>query len=162
MTPDIRQRETGPGKRPFELQHSRNRSEVMATGSFHKAHRSPENFTVKKQHYFKKADAGGSQQNSPSFQVKSLVETQPRVISERMIDQNISKNIRANLKPVKKALAKEASPGKSHKYSKTFTHIDEIPGVFTFINNQVSADCSHKERSLSPHSGGLNSAKSED
>lgn len=106
-----------------------------------------------------KKGASQSQQNSPSFYPKKVIDSKPRVISDRMIDKSISKNIRANLKPAKKAQP-PTSPQLAHKYSKTFSHIDEIPGVFTFINNHVSVDLSNKERSLSPHSRTLNSAKS--
>jgi hypothetical protein len=99
-------------------------------------------------------------QHSPTFNKKIVSPVPPVVISDKMISKNISQNIKANLKPVKRRIKNELSPNKSHKYSKTFTHIDEIPGVFTFINNHVNLEFPNKERSLSPHSGIKNSVKS--
>lgn len=94
--------------------------------------------------------------NSPTFNIKKILNPKSEEILDHMMNKNISKNIQANLRTKKNSLD-EISPSKKqlHKYSKTYTNIEEVPGVFTFINNQVSLDYSNKERSLSPHSGNI-------
>ena len=137
----------------MEMGNLRNKSEMMQQSQYSRMQqRSQEklrSLEPKKMKYSLKKKAV---QNSPTFEVKSPIGKKKEELLDQIINKNISQNIRANLRMTKKHL-EEVSPKKTHKYSKTFTHIDEIPGVFTFINNQVSVDCSNKERSLSPHSG---------
>ena len=88
--------------------------------------------------------------NSPTFNIIKQTISNSDEVFEKMMNNNISKNIKANLKTGNQN--KESNLSRQHKYSKTFTHIDEIPGVFTFINNNVNKEFSNDERSLSRHS----------
>jgi hypothetical protein len=105
----------------------------------------------------KKKNASSKKQTKYSdFNQENIINPENDKILRKLVNKNISKNIKSNL--TKNEMRQEdRNPSKSsaHKYSKTFTSIDEIPGVFTFINNQVTQDYSNKERSLSPNSGNI-------